>query len=398
MKYRNDKNGEPISILGFGCMRFTRKGPGIDIDKAEREILLALKAGVNYLDTAYVYPGSEACVGEIIRRNDLREKVKIATKLPQYLIRSRAGLDRFFEEELSRLQTDYIDYYLMHMLTSLEAWTKLCELGIEDWIREKKESGQIRNIGFSFHGNTEAFLKILDAYDWDFCQIQYNYMDEYSQAGRQGLKAAADKGIPVIIMEPLRGGKLVDLLPQKAKDLIREDPAGRSAAELAFRWLWDQKEVTCVLSGMNSLKMVKENCRIACRAKAGELTEEDFELYRKIKDAINEKIKVGCTGCGYCMPCPRGVDIPQAFRCYNEMYTENKGAGRREYAQVVGLRKEPAFPSQCVECGRCEKHCPQHLNIIEELKNADKALRPIYYRIPNDVGRWFYNRKPSRKK
>ena len=398
MKYRTDKYSQPISILGYGCMRFTRKGGSIDIDKAEKEVLLAIEFGVNYLDTAYIYPGSEACLGEILSRNHLREKVNVATKLPQYLIRSRAAIDKYFAEQKNRLRTEYIDYYLMHMLTDIEAWEKLKKLGIEEWIREKKESGEIRNIGFSFHGNTDMFLKILDAYDWDFCQIQYNYMDEVSQAGREGLQAAAEKGIPVIIMEPLRGGKLVDLLPEKAKRLIAKDPKKRSAAELAFRWLWDQSEVTCVLSGMNSLEMVEENCRIASEAEAGELTTKDHALIGRIRELINEKIRVGCTGCGYCMPCPHGVDIPLTFRCYNEMYTEKKGVGRREYAQVVALRKDPAFPTQCVACGRCEKHCPQHLPIIEELKKADKELRPFYYRIYCKAARWFLYTRPGLRK
>ncbi|MBQ8305483.1 MAG: aldo/keto reductase [Blautia sp.] len=393
MKYRSNRTGEPVSILGFGCMRFTRKGNGIDIPKAEKEILAAYKRGVNYYDTAYIYPGSEACLGRILEKNGIREKVNIATKLPQYLIRSEAGIEKYFQEELKRLRTTYVDYYLMHMLTDVEAWNKLRKLGIEEWIREKKKSGQIRNIGFSFHGNTEMFLKILDAYDWDFCQIQYNYMDEVSQAGRRGLHAAAAKGIPVIIMEPLRGGKLVTLLPEKAKALIKADPKQRTAAELAFRWLYDQPEVTCVLSGMNSLAMVKENCRVASSAEAGSFTEEDHALIAKIKKLINARIKVGCTGCGYCMPCPQGVDIPGAFRCYNEMFMESKGVGRREYAQVVGLRKEPAFPSQCIACGRCERHCPQHISIIKELKNADKALRPLPYRIGTDVARRFVMKK-----
>ena len=389
MKYRNNRIGEPVSVLGFGCMRFTRKGNGIDIGKAEKEILKAIENGVNYFDTAYIYPGSEACLGEILARNHMRDKVNIATKLPQYLIRSRSGIDKYFDEELKRLKTDHVDYYLMHMLTDVEAWNKLKGLGIEEWISEKKMSGQIRQIGFSFHGNTAMFLKILEAYDWDFCQIQYNYMDETSQAGRAGLQAAAEKGIPVIIMEPLRGGKLVSLLPEKAKRLIARDPRKRTPAELAFRWLWDQPEVTCVLSGMNSLEMVEENCRIASSAEPGELTQKDQALIQKIKSLINEKIKVGCTGCGYCMPCPHGVDIPGAFRCYNEMYTENKSVGRHEYFQVVTLRKDPAFPSQCVECGRCEKHCPQHLPIIKELKKADRELRPLPYRIAGKVARTF---------
>ena len=389
MQYRSNRLGEPISLLGYGCMRFTRKGSGIDIDKAEREVMLALEKGVNYFDTAYIYPGSEACLGAILERNGVRDRVNIATKLPQYLIGSIAAADRLFEEELSRLKTDHVDYYLMHMLTSPASWQKLQRLGIEDWIAKRKAAGQIRQIGFSFHGSTADFLEILDAYDWDFCQIQYNYMDENSQAGRRGLEAAAAKGIPVIIMEPLRGGKLVSLLPEKAKELIAADPAGRSPAELALRWLWEQPEVTCVLSGMNSTDMVEENCRIASQVQAHEFTEADRALIGQVKTLINEKIRVGCTGCGYCMPCPHGVDIPQAFRCYNEMFMESKGAGRHEYAQVVGLRKKSALPDQCVACGRCEKHCPQHLPIIKELKNAGKALTPWYYKPILAVARKF---------
>ena len=389
MNYRNNRVGEPLSILGYGCMRFTRKGSGIDLAKAEKEILRAIELGVNYFDTAYIYPGSEAALGEILSRNNVRDKVNIATKLPGYMIGSRAAIDRCFNEELSRLKTDHIDYYLMHMLTDVDAWNKLKKLGIEEWIREKKESGQIRQIGFSFHGNTDIFLKILDAYDWDFCQIQYNYMDEVSQAGRRGLEAAGKEGIPVIIMEPLRGGKLVEMLPEKAKSLIRKKGDGQTPAQLAFRWLWDQPDVTVVLSGMNSLEMVEENCAVASASEAGCMTAKEHKILELVKGFINEKIKVGCTGCGYCMPCPQGVDIPGAFRCYNLMYTESKRNGRHEYAQTIGLRKKPAYPSLCIGCGRCEKHCPQHLPIIQELKNADKALLPIYYHPILAVARKF---------
>ena len=360
-------------------MRFSKKGRGIDIEKTEKEIMAAYEAGVNYFDTAYIYGGSEAALGEILARNNIRDKVNIATKLPQYLIRNRVSIDRYFNEELERLQTDRVDYYLMHMLTDLKAWQNLQKAEIEDWIREKKESGAIRNIGFSFHGSTEMFKEILNAYDWDFCQIQYNYLDEHIQAGRAGLHAAHEKGIPVIIMEPLRGGKLVDLLPKKAKELI--SLAGYSPAELAFRWLYDQPEVTCVLSGMNSLQMVYENCRTASEAVPHHLTQTDFALIEEVKKEINASVKVPCTGCRYCMPCPNGVDIPATFRCYNQMYTEGKSSARFEYAQVVGLRKESSFADACVACGKCESHCPQHIHIIEELKNADKALRPLPYKI-----------------
>lgn len=389
MQYREDKYQNKISILGYGCMRFSKKGGSIDIDKAEKELMTAIDSGVNYLDTAYIYPGSEAAVGEILKRNQCREKVYIATKLPQYLIKSESSIDKYFEEQLRRLQTDYIDYYLMHMLTDIAAWEKLCRLGIKEWIRRRKEEGSIRSIGFSFHGNTDMFLQILDAYDWDFCQIQYNYMDEHSQAGRRGLQAAAGKGIPVVIMEPLRGGKLVDLLPEEAKRRFAENDKGWSPAEWAFRWLWDQPEVTCVLSGMNSVQMVEENVRIASEVQAGEFTEEDFRLIEKVKAEINGKVRVGCTGCGYCMPCPQGIDIPTAFRCYNRMYTENKGAGRLEYMQIVALQKEMSDIGKCIGCGRCESHCPQHLEIRRELKTAGKKLQPWYFRIAVRLARLF---------
>lgn len=389
MQYRKNRQGEPISILGYGCMRFTKKGNSIDIDKAEKEVMEAIRGGVNYLDTAYIYPGSEVALGEILKRNHCREQVSIATKLPQYLIKSEAALDKYFNEQLSRLQTDYVDYYLMHMLTDIAAWEKLCKLGIKEWIAKKKEEGKIKNLGFSFHGNTEMFLQILDAYDWDFCQIQYNYMDEHSQAGRKGLQAAAEKNIPVIIMEPLRGGKLVDLLPEKAKKLIADNERKRTPAEWAFRWLWNQPEVTCVLSGMNSFAMVEENVQIASSAEAGAFTKEDFALIEAVKQEINSNIKVGCTGCSYCMPCPKGVDIPTAFRCYNRMYTENKKAGRFEYAQIVAFQKEMSDMGRCIECGKCESHCPQHIEIRRELKEARKHLLPWYYVVIIKIARLF---------
>jgi predicted aldo/keto reductase-like oxidoreductase len=394
MQYRKNKSGEEISLLGYGCMRFSKNGNTIDIDKAEKEVMAAIRAGVNYLDTAYIYPGNEAAVGEILRRNNVRDKINLATKLPQYLIKSRASIDKYFAEQCRRLGTDYIDYYLMHMLTDVASWNHLVDLGIKDWIAQQKAAGKIRNIGFSYHGNTEMFLEILNAYDWDFCQIQYNYMDVTSQAGQIGLKAAAEKGIPVIIMEPLRGGRLVGLLPDKAKQIIADNPRGYSAAEWALRWLWEQPEVTCVLSGMNSIEMVEENVRIASEVQDHEFTDDDRATIDAIRAEINRYIKVNCTGCRYCMPCPKGVDIPQTFHCYNAMYTERKSSARREYFQTVGLRKESALVSQCVECGKCEQHCPQTIDIRIKLKEADKALRPLPYRIATAIARfWLYGFK-----
>ena len=389
MQYRNDQTGRPISLLGYGCMRFTRKGAGIDLEKAEREVLAAIGAGVNYFDTAYIYPGSEAALGEILDRNHCRDQVRIATKLPQYLVRGKGDFERYFSEELRRLRTDHVDFYLMHMLTDVESWHKLEAAGVREWLDAKRAAGQIGQVGFSFHGNTEMFKKLLEVYPWNFCQIQYNYLDEHSQAGRAGLEAAAAKGLPVIIMEPLRGGKLVNLLPPEAKRLFAESPRGWTPAEWALRWLWDQPAVTCVLSGMNDLEMIEENCRIADEVQPGALTREDFALLERVKTAIQQRVKAPCTGCGYCMPCPKGVDIPGAFRCYNEMFTERKRTGRREYWQVVGLRKEPAFATQCVGCGKCESHCPQHLPIRALLKEADRALRPPHYRVAGWVARKF---------
>ncbi len=387
MEYRLDKNGEKISILGYGCMRFTTSGRGIDVDKAEKEILAAYERGVNYYDTAYVYPGSEAALGEILERNGIRDKVNIATKLPQYLVGSKAALDKYFDEELKRLRTDHVDYYLMHHMTAISQWDKLKNVGVREWIEEKKKAGQIRNIGFSYHGNSEDFIGILNAYDWDFCQIQYNYVDEHSQAGVEGLNAAAKKGVPVVIMEPLRGGKLVNLLPQKAKDLIKEQSSGYTAAEYGLRWLWNQEAVTCVLSGMNSVEMVEENCRIASEAKAGSLTAADLDVIEKIKRIISESELVGCTGCRYCMPCPKGVDIPALFRSYNMTAIESRQQARFEYAQTVGLRKDPAFATQCIECGKCEQHCPQNIPIRQKIKEADRVVRPLPYKIGINIAR-----------
>ena len=391
MKYRPDRYGNPISQLGYGCMRFTRKGSGIDYEKAEKEVLLAIEKGVNYFDTAYIYPGNEECLGWILEKNHCRDKVNIATKLPQYLLRSATAIDKTFREELSRLRTDHIDYYLMHMFTDYAEWVRLQNLGIEQWIARQKEEGRIRYIGFSYHGDTEMFLKILDAYDWDFCQIQYNYLDEHTQAGRTGLQAAAKKGIPVIIMEPLRGGKLVNL-PEQAKQVLDSHGKGCTPAELGLRWLWNQPEVTCVLSGMNSEEMVNENIRIASDAEPGHLTEEDMEIVAQIRQIIRQREKVGCTGCRYCMPCPKGVDIPGNFHYYNLMYMEKKSSARKEYARNMGLRKEPGFATQCVGCGLCEKHCPQHLPIRQKLKEADRDLRPLPYKIGIQVARKIMSR------
>ncbi|MBQ4346480.1 MAG: aldo/keto reductase, partial [Oscillospiraceae bacterium] len=247
LQYRNDRYGNRLSVLGFGCMRFPQKAGGIDLRETEAEILTAFHAGVNYFDTAYIYPGSEAALGKILEQNGIRKEVFIATKMPHALIKSMEGLDKLFAEQLKRLRTDYVDYYLMHMLPDTHTWERLKQLGIEAWLRQKQASGAIRQVGFSYHGNADMFCKLVDAYDWDFCQIQYNYLDEHSQAGRRGLHYANAKGLPVIIMEPLRGGRLVNRLPEDAKKIFADYEIRHTPAQWALRWLWNQPEVTVVL-------------------------------------------------------------------------------------------------------------------------------------------------------
>ena len=385
MNYRKDKYGNELSILGFGCMRFQRKATQIDLEEMEKEVLYAVSQGVNYFDTAYIYPGSEAALGKVLEKNNLRDKVYIATKLPHYLARSREAFDKLFYEELRRLRTDHVDYYLMHMMNDVKSWSRLQALGIEDWIVEKKAKGEIRQVGFSYHGNSDMFCQVVDLYDWDFCQIQYNYLDEHSQAGRKGLHYAHAKGLPVIIMEPLRGGKLVNNLPEKAKQAFAAMPQKRTPAEWGLRWLWNQKEVTVVLSGMNSMEMVAENIRTADHVRIGELGEQEMAMYASVVRAINEKMKVGCTACGYCQPCPRGVDIPGIFSIYNSYHGEHKAAAKLDYVKCTTLRRQSTAASACIGCGKCEQHCPQGIAIRQELKNAQKTLETADYKVLSKV-------------
>ena len=385
MKYRKDRFGNDISILGFGCMRFQQTAGRIDMEKAARQIRLAYEGGVNYYDTAYVYPGSEAALGEILENLGIRDEIRIATKLPHYLVKNSGSFEKYFQEQCRRLRTDHVDYYLMHMLTDVKTWERLQGCDVLSWLEEKKKSGQIGQVGFSYHGNSDMFCQLLEAYDWDFCQIQYNYMDENSQAGRRGLQAAAAKGIPVIIMEPLRGGRLAKNLPKAAEEAINSYPVRRSPAEWAFRWLWNQPEVTCVLSGMNTDEMVQENVRSASEAEAGEMDEAQLALLKKVADSINSLMKVGCTGCGYCMPCPQHVDIPGTFAAYNRYYTEGKISGFKDYFMCTALRQTSTAASNCIGCGKCERHCPQHIQIRQELKYARKKLETPVYSIGRRV-------------
>ena len=370
MRYRkNPQNGDLLSALGFGCMRFSKNE-----QETEKQVLSAIEQGVNYFDTAYLYPGKEATLGRILCEH--RDKVKIATKIPPFLIKKYDDFDRIFNTQLERLQTDHIDYYFIHSLGSLSDWERLLPIGVEKWIASQKASGRIANIGFSFHGGNTEFIRIIDAYGWEFCMIQFNYLDETNQAGKNGLSYAHGKGIPVMAMEPLRGGMLASRLPKEAISIFEKAGVSRSPAEWGLRWVLNHPEILTALSGMNSQEMVDENIRIAGQAEAGSLTGQELAIYDDVKRVLLKNTKVACTGCGYCMPCPKGVDIPLCFTSYNALGLESRLRARFQYITYVGKNNA----SLCVQCGKCEKHCPQGIAIRDELKAVMKTMERFPYR------------------
>ncbi len=377
----NPKNGDKLSILGFGCMRFPMKGNSIDEPRSIALIRDSIEKGINYFDTAYFYNGgkSEPLLGKALR-GGYRKQVRIATKLPPFMVSKLEGAKKIFANQLSKLATDYIDYYLLHMLTDKATFDRMVAIGVMEWLEQLKAEGRILNIGFSFHGSKIDFEQILTAYPWDFCQIQYNYMDEHNQATKAGLQLAYSMGIPVIVMEPLRGGRLVNNLPKEVRDTFQGYASDRSPAEWALRWIWNHPEVTVVLSGMSDEAQLSENVRIASDAQAGALTEAELEVFEQVKRVLHEKTKIPCTACGYCMPCPSGVNIPGCFSVYNDKYLMG-GKGRRQYLQTLGvLSKQPAYASMCTECGKCEKHCPQNIEIRKQLKLVKKELEGFFFK------------------
>ena len=377
MLYRKfGKTNEMVSQLGFGCMRLpviNNDPTRIDEVEATRMLRHAIDAGVNYVDTAYPYHGtgfthggeSEPFVGRALR-DGYRERVKLATKLPSWLIKTRADMDRYLNEQLERLQTDHIDFYLVHSLNK-GVWPTLKETGISEFLDQAIRDGRIRYAGFSFHDQGELFKEIVDFYDWSFCQIQYNYLDEDYQAGKAGLEYAAKHGLGVTIMEPLRGGNIANL-PETAKTILQGADTGKTPAEWGLRWVWNHPEVSVVLSGMTTMEQVVENLKTAGGAEANSLTPEELALIDRVKQVFKERIRVNCTACSYCMPCPAGINIPNCFATYNDHWVfDGTPAARQRYAILSKIAK-PA--SQCVECGQCETHCPQGISIRAELKNV----------------------------
>ncbi|HEY3426069.1 MAG TPA: aldo/keto reductase [Negativicutes bacterium] len=379
------KTNEQVSVLGFGCMRLPIIGgdqTNIDEEKAIKMIRHSIDEGVNYVDTAYPYHGtgmakggaSELLVAKALK-DGYRERVKLATKLPSWLIKTRADMDKYLNEQLERLETDTIDFYLVHTL-NLRTWPILKAAGITEFLDQAIKDGRIKYAGFSFHERVGLFKEIVDSYDWSFCQIQYNYLDENYQAGKEGLEYAAKKGLGIAIMEPLRGGKLAENLPEEALSLFRQADVKRTPAEWALRWVWNHPEVSVVLSGMTTMEHVTENIKVAEAAAANSLTAKEVNIIDKVKAIYKEKIKVNCTGCAYCMPCPSEVNIPGCFTVYNDYSLfagepETKERYKFFYNFRIGTE---AHASKCVECGQCESHCPQGIEIRQELKNVREAF------------------------
>lgn len=381
MNYRSDKKGTQLSILGFGCMRLPSSLGRIDLEKSDQLILEAYEKGVNYFDTAYLYPGSEAALGEILQRHGLRKKVFIATKLPHMICKQYSDFDKYFDIQKQRLRTDYIDYYLIHNISEYKQWSQLCEQGIQEWIQNKKEKGEIRQIGFSFHGSKEDFALLLESYDWDFCQVQYNYINVNYQAGAEGVRNAAGKNIPVVVMEPLLGGKLATGLPPKAIDVFYKAHSTRTPVEWALRWLWNQPEVTLVLSGMGDMEQLKQNIGIAEECSLNCMSDEELRTIDDVVEVFNASFKVPCTGCNYCMPCPQGINIPAMFAAYNASYAMDRMTGINQYVTSASwLTDQPHGASTCIQCGKCEKHCPQHIPIRSSLASVKKRMEPLWFR------------------
>ena len=378
MQYRRfGKLDWKVSALGFGAMRLpviNNEQTNIDEPEAIRMIRYAIDHGVNYLDTAYPYHGgnSERIVGRALK-DGYREKMKLATKLPVRMCESADDFDRFFNEQLERLDTDKIDFYLLHGLNG-RSWSKVRDLGILRWAEEKMAAGKFDYLGYSFHDELSAFKEIVDAYDWTFCQVQYNYMDIEIQAGRKGVEYAANKGMAIVVMEPLRGGKL-GKQPEPVMKVWDSASQKRSPAEWALLWVLDQPEISVALSGMSTMEQVVENVQIASRSAPGMLTDEEIKLFDRVREAYEGLSPIPCTACGYCLPCPNGVEIPRNFQIYNDaMMYEDMRIGRFYYRG--GRLEDGQRADQCTECGECVEACPQEINIPEWLKKIHAELGP----------------------
>ncbi|MGD1968709.1 MAG: aldo/keto reductase [Desulfobacterales bacterium] len=378
MLYREvPKNRDKLSVLGYGCMRFPVRMGSINQKLAEKQIMYAFDRGVNYFDTAAPYHNgkSEPFLGKVLSKNKCRDKVKIATKLPHWRSHSKADMDKILDEQLSKLKTDRIDYYLIHALNG-ELWETAKGNGVIAFLDDALQKGKIINAGFSFHGLAEEFNGIVDDYDWTFCQIQYNYLDTQNQAGTAGLQYAASKDMAVIIMEPLRGGNLAKTPPPSIQDIWAKAEHNKKPVEWSLGWIWNHPEVTVVLSGMNNDDHIRENLALAEKALPNAFSENELKLVDEAAAEFRRVMKVGCTGCQYCMPCPAGVNIPSCFEFYNSRHVFKDKAAKMMYHFFNGgiATDKPSMASACVQCEECLEKCPQHLPIPDLLNEVQEDM------------------------
>ena len=391
MQYREvPKNGDQLSVLGYGCMRLPKRMGGINEQLAERQILHAIGRGLNYLDTAYLYHNgrSESFLGKMLAINARRENVKLATKLPHWRTRSKSEMDGVLDEQLARLRTDRIDYYLVHALSG-DLWEIAKRNGIVEFLDDALKKGKILNAGFSFHGGAEDFTTIVDDYNWTFCQIQYNYLDTHYQAGTAGLKYAASRNMAVVVMEPLRGGNLAKTPPPSVQSVWDSSSSKKTPVGWALGWLWNQPEVTVVLSGMNDFAHIEENLDLADVAVPGAFSEQEVGTVEKAASEFRAAMRIGCTGCQYCMPCPAGVDIPNCFSFYNSKHAfKDPSANFMYLLQNGGMSpKKSSLASMCLDCGQCLEKCPQHLSIPDLLAEVARDMEGVWTKPAVWLGR-----------
>lgn len=378
MQYRLiKKTGDEISPIGFGAMRLPLKNGRINREIAKKQIYHAIDNGINFIDTAYLYGDSETFLGEVLQ-GEYKDKVKICTKLPSINVRKYEDMENLLDEQLERLQRDCIDYYLIHAV-DLKTVNRLLKRDLLKFIAKAKEDGKIRHVGFSYHGPREEFEIVLDGYDWDVVMIQYNYFDGNSQASIEGIERAASRGMGIFVMEPLKGGLLAGKMPAEAEEIFKKADSNKTNAQWALEWVLNNPNVTCVLSGMNSIEQIDENIAIAEKTTPLSLSFEEMEAIEYVKRVIRNSLKINCSTCGYCVPCPRGVNIPMCMKIYNEKYLfDHKGLfnqSRIDYFQYTcGVMGNEGNAGKCNGCGKCLRKCPQKLDIIAELKKVKKEF------------------------
>ena len=376
------KTSDELSPLGFGAMRLPQKNGKIDREKAKNQIYHAIDSGINVIDTAYIYGDSEKFLGEVLT-GEYADKVKIISKMPSFQIKKREDMDRILDEQLQRLNRDCIDYYLVHSV-DLKAVNGLLKKGLIEFFNDAKRQGKIKHVGFSYHGAKEEFEILLDGYDWDVVMVQYNYFDENVQASRDGIEYAASKGIGVFVMEPLKGGILAGKMPEEAEEIFRKANPDKTNAQWALEWVLNNRNVTTVFSGMNSIEQIDENIRIANEITPLSMSLEDMETVELVKRVLSRLLKINCSTCGYCMPCPQGVNIPECMKIYNEMFLFYKkgfmsGQLFDYYHFLGGIIGSPANAGRCNGCGKCIRKCPQNLDIPRELKKVEKEFEGHFF-------------------